>query len=114
MAAGAGSLDDVSVRTGSNGKPFTLRWMMLHLIEETARHAGHADLLREAIDGVVGEWPRRPASQSGWCRAQQAASVRDKSRTRTAGEGSLPGSRRRLVPTMIIPNEGVVTCSRAR
>jgi hypothetical protein len=28
--------------------------MMLHLIEETARHAGHADLLREAIDGVVG------------------------------------------------------------
>jgi hypothetical protein len=29
--------------------------MMLHLIEETARHAGHADLLREAIDGVVGE-----------------------------------------------------------
>jgi hypothetical protein len=29
--------------------------MTLHLIEETARHAGHADLLREAIDGVVGE-----------------------------------------------------------
>jgi hypothetical protein len=29
--------------------------MLLHLIEETARHAGHADLLREAIDGVVGE-----------------------------------------------------------
>ena len=34
---------------------FTLRWMLLHLIEETARHAGHADLLREAIDGSVGE-----------------------------------------------------------
>jgi hypothetical protein len=29
--------------------------MLLHLIEETARHAGHADLLREAIDGSVGE-----------------------------------------------------------
>jgi len=29
--------------------------VLLHLIEETARHAGHADLLREAIDGSVGE-----------------------------------------------------------
>ena len=33
----------------------TVRWVLLHLIEETARHAGHADLLREAIDGSVGE-----------------------------------------------------------
>jgi uncharacterized damage-inducible protein DinB len=55
VAAEAGSLDDVSVSTRVGGKPFTLRWMTLHLIEETARHAGHADLLREAIDGVVGE-----------------------------------------------------------
>jgi uncharacterized damage-inducible protein DinB len=55
VAAGASSLDDVSVRPLRNGKPFTLRWVTLHLIEETARHAGHADLLREAIDGVVGE-----------------------------------------------------------
>jgi uncharacterized damage-inducible protein DinB len=54
-AAGAGSLDDVSVSTRIGGKPFTLRWVILHLIEETARHAGHADLLREAIDGGVGE-----------------------------------------------------------
>jgi hypothetical protein len=36
------------------GEHFTLRWVLLHLIEETARHAGHADLLREAIDGSVG------------------------------------------------------------
>ena len=55
VAAAASSLDDVSVRPLRNGKPFTLRWVTLHLIEETARHAGHADLLREAIDGVVGE-----------------------------------------------------------
>jgi uncharacterized damage-inducible protein DinB len=53
--AGAASLDEVSVRPLRNGKPFTLRWVILHLIEETARHAGHADLLREAIDGAVGE-----------------------------------------------------------
>jgi hypothetical protein len=29
--------------------------VLLHLIEETARHAGHADILRESIDGLVGE-----------------------------------------------------------
>jgi uncharacterized damage-inducible protein DinB len=55
VATEAESLDDVSVSTRVGGKPFTLRWVMLHLIEETARHAGHADLLREAIDGTVGE-----------------------------------------------------------
>ncbi|MFL6110716.1 MAG: DinB family protein [Catenulispora sp.] len=33
----------------------TLRWLYLHMIEEYARHMGHVDLLREAIDGVTGE-----------------------------------------------------------
>lgn len=33
----------------------SLRWIMLHMIEETARHNGHADILREQIDGVTGE-----------------------------------------------------------
>jgi uncharacterized damage-inducible protein DinB len=37
------------------GEPFTLRWLLLHMIEETARHNGHADLLREAIDGATGQ-----------------------------------------------------------
>ncbi len=55
VTAAAGSLDDVSASALADGKPFTLRWVMLHLVEETARHAGHADLLREAIDGTVGE-----------------------------------------------------------
>ena len=32
-----------------------IRWIYTHMIEEYARHNGHADLLREAIDGVVGE-----------------------------------------------------------
>jgi uncharacterized damage-inducible protein DinB len=31
-----------------------LRWMMIHMIEETARHAGHADIMREQIDGATG------------------------------------------------------------
>jgi len=54
-AASAASLDQLSVFKGNDGWQFTLRWVLLHLIEETARHAGHADLLREAIDGSVGE-----------------------------------------------------------
>ena len=33
---------------------WTVRWVLLHLIEETARHAGHADILRELIDGRTG------------------------------------------------------------
>jgi hypothetical protein len=55
VTAAAGSLDDQSASERVGGKPFTLRWVMLHMIEETARHAGHADLLREAVDGTVGE-----------------------------------------------------------
>ena len=55
ITAAARDLDQLSVSAAVGGKPFTLRWMLLHLIEETARHAGHADLLREAIDGTVGE-----------------------------------------------------------
>ena len=54
-AAAAGGLDQMSVFKGDNDWQFSLRWLLLHLIEETARHAGHADLLREAIDGTVGE-----------------------------------------------------------
>lgn len=51
-----GDLDAPSVELSRReGRPFTLRWIMFHMIEETARHNGHADLLREAIDGVTGE-----------------------------------------------------------
>ena len=53
---GAGSLDRASARPDRRtGEAFSGRWIMLHLVEETARHIGHADLLREAIDGAVGE-----------------------------------------------------------
>jgi hypothetical protein len=37
------------------GNKMTLRWVYLHMIEEYARHNGHADMLREAIDGATGE-----------------------------------------------------------
>jgi hypothetical protein len=55
VAAKADGLDQLSVSPLRNGTRFSLRWVLLHLIEETARHAGHADLLREAIDGSTGE-----------------------------------------------------------
>ena len=35
------------------GLQWTPRWVLLHLIEETARHAGHADIVRESIDGAT-------------------------------------------------------------
>jgi len=38
-----------------SGKAYSLRWIHLHMIEEYARHNGHADLIREGIDGVTGE-----------------------------------------------------------
>ncbi len=46
-------LDDV--RTDYRGKDFNLRWIYTHMIEEYARHNGHADLIREAIDGATGD-----------------------------------------------------------
>lgn len=50
--AAARGLDDTGTRRGA---PVPLRWIYIHLIEEYARHNGHADLLRERIDGVTGE-----------------------------------------------------------
>jgi len=49
------SLDDVARRPTSRGSVVTLHWIMVHMIEEYARHNGHADLLRERIDGAVGD-----------------------------------------------------------
>ena len=48
----AAALDDTFSR---RDKQISLRWVLTHMIEEYARHNGHADLLRERIDGVTGE-----------------------------------------------------------
>jgi len=37
------------------GEAVSMRWVLIHMIEETARHAGHVDILRELIDGVAGD-----------------------------------------------------------
>ena len=55
VVAAASGLSQLSVEPLRDGRRFSLRWVLLHLIEETARHAGHADMLREAVDGMVGE-----------------------------------------------------------
>jgi hypothetical protein len=49
------SLDALSARETSYGEHVSLRWVMVHMLEETARHAGHLDLMREEIDGQVGD-----------------------------------------------------------
>jgi uncharacterized damage-inducible protein DinB len=51
---GATSFD---LPSAASFRPTTLRWAVLHLIEETARHAGHMDITRELLDGGVGRWP---------------------------------------------------------
>jgi uncharacterized damage-inducible protein DinB len=53
VIAGA-DLDQLSTRA-RGGEHYSLRHMLIHLIEEYARHCGHADLIRESIDGTVGE-----------------------------------------------------------
>ncbi|MEC4020572.1 DinB family protein [Streptomyces sp. H27-D2] len=53
--AAAHSLDDLNLGEHPSGKRFNLRWIYTHMIEEYARHNGHADLLRERIDGVTGD-----------------------------------------------------------
>ena len=49
----APSLDE-GCRDVGDEAPVNLRWVLMHLLEETARHAGHADILRELIDGETG------------------------------------------------------------
>jgi uncharacterized damage-inducible protein DinB len=39
------------------GDPVSMRWVLVHMLEETARHAGHMDIVRELIDGATGDHP---------------------------------------------------------
>jgi uncharacterized protein DUF664 len=49
------SLDlDTPSKRAVSGRPVTLRWILFHLCQETARHNGHLDILRELADGVTG------------------------------------------------------------
>ena len=51
--------------TGSawSGETVTLRWVLVHMVEEVARHAGHLDIVRELVDGATGDFA--VAAQTG-------------------------------------------------
>lgn len=53
IATGGDDLDQLCATTGMESS-VSLRWVLTHLLEETARHAGHADILRELTDGETG------------------------------------------------------------
>jgi uncharacterized damage-inducible protein DinB len=50
-----GGLDQPARRPWPDGQSPSLRWILCHMIEEYARHNGHADLIRESVDGATGE-----------------------------------------------------------
>lgn len=50
-------LDVEALGTAWFGDPVTLRWVLIHMVEETCRHAGHMDIVRELIDGATGDHP---------------------------------------------------------
>jgi len=54
IVAATPSLDQLSQQPAPLYGHFTLRWVLMHLLEETARHLGHLDIMREAIDGRTG------------------------------------------------------------
>ena len=54
-ALARGGLEQLTTRAWPNGERPSLRWVIVHMIEEYARHNGHADFLREAWDGETGE-----------------------------------------------------------
>ncbi|MCX5414064.1 DinB family protein [Streptomyces sp. NBC_00059] len=54
VALACTDLDRPGARSLRETPPPSMRWVLVHMIEETARHAGHADILREQIDGSVG------------------------------------------------------------
>ncbi len=56
-AVAEGGLDQMINDSGADGRHSSLRRMLFDLVEEYGRHTGHADLIREAVDGVVGEDP---------------------------------------------------------
>ncbi|MDQ3592439.1 MAG: DinB family protein [Actinomycetota bacterium] len=48
-------LDVEHIGTSWAGEQVSMRWVLIHMVEETARHAGHVDILRELIDGAAGD-----------------------------------------------------------
>ena len=56
VIAQVADLAAISKPSRNDPRPVSLRWILVHMIEEYARHLGHADLLRQSIDGAVGDF----------------------------------------------------------
>ena len=54
IVTAATGLEQIAARDTFDGRRPTLRWVLVHMVEETGRHAGHADIIRELIDGETG------------------------------------------------------------
>lgn len=52
------SLDVDDTGTAWHGATVSMRWVLIHMVEEVARHAGHVDIVRELIDGSTGDFLR--------------------------------------------------------
>jgi uncharacterized damage-inducible protein DinB len=55
------AIDEIELEalgTAWSGEQVSMRWVLIHMVEETARHAGHMDILRELIDGATGDHNR--------------------------------------------------------
>ena len=55
VALNEGGLEQLARHTWPDGRAPSMRWILVHMIEEYARHNGHVDLIRESIDGLTGE-----------------------------------------------------------
>ncbi len=55
ILAATSSLDEAVTHPGRQELTMNRRWILVHMLEETARHVGHADILREQLDGATGE-----------------------------------------------------------
>ncbi len=66
VIASKATLDDLSMHDHQYFGRASLRWIYIHMIEETARHAGHLDLMREQIDGRVGDEPPPVVARAVW------------------------------------------------
>jgi hypothetical protein len=94
-----------------------LRWVAMHMIQETARHAGHADIIREAIDGSRGYRAiRTAASTSAICRARMTSSSNADpgalvGRAEGVGMSTATGAR---WPSSVASRGGRATCSSRR
>jgi hypothetical protein len=86
------SLDDVGRHPDFKSAGATLRWMLIHLVEETARHAGHADIIRELLDGAKCYYEQRPAR----CGQSRHSGGRPAAGTKPSGSRIRTGGRQRV------------------